>query len=157
MLKCIQAVAIGMEHSYANFGIGGMASVYQLLEIAHTHYWSRDLSESSDISASLLSSHASTPMGSRENLKSPTSPDHHISGGSAYSTPHCSRKSSAQTDGSGRRMSTQEGDTQSTTEMFKDMLAQKRNTLLSKLTSFDSDVSRFRRNSVRLASHSPFL
>lgn len=30
---------------------------------------------------------------------------------------------------------------QSTTEMFKDMLNQKRNLLFSKLTSFDSDVS----------------
>ncbi|KAL5276579.1 MADD family protein [Megaselia abdita] len=142
MLKCIQAVSVGLEHSYANFGMGGMASVYQLLEIAHTHYWSRDLSESSDLSASLLSSHASTPMGSRENLRSPCSPEPGCGGGgSAYSTPHCSRKGSAQTDGSGRRMSTQEGDTQSTTEMFKDMLTQKRNVLLSKLTSFDSDTS----------------
>lgn len=33
------------------------------------------------------------------------------------------------------------GDTQSTTEIFKDMLNQKRNLLFSKLTSFDSDVS----------------
>lgn len=140
MLKCVQAVAVGLEHSYANFGMGGMASVYQLLEIAHTHYWSRDLSESSDISASLLSSHTSSPLGSRENLRSPCSPEPGC-GGSAYSTPHASRKGSAQTDGSGRRMSTQEGDTQSTTEMFKDMLTQKRNVLLSKLTSFDSDVS----------------
>lgn len=30
---------------------------------------------------------------------------------------------------------------QSTTEMFKDMLNQKRNLLFSKLTSFESDVS----------------
>lgn len=32
-------------------------------------------------------------------------------------------------------------DTQSTADMFKDILNQKRNMLLSKLTSFDSDVS----------------
>lgn len=32
-------------------------------------------------------------------------------------------------------------DTQTTTDMFKDMLNQKRNMLLSKLTSFESDVS----------------
>lgn len=32
-------------------------------------------------------------------------------------------------------------ETQSTTDMFKDMLNQKRNLLFSKLTSFDSDVS----------------
>ena len=35
----------------------------------------------------------------------------------------------------------QEHDTQSTTDMFKDMLTQKKNLLLSKLTSLDSDVS----------------
>ena len=38
-----------------------------------------------------------------------------------------------------------EADTQSTTEMFKDMLNQKRNLLFSKLTSFDSDVSNFQK------------
>lgn len=32
---------------------------------------------------------------------------------------------------------------QSTADMFKDMLTQKKNMLLSKLTSFDSDVSDF--------------
>lgn len=45
MLKCLQAVTHGLAHTYANFGLGGMASVFQLLEIAHTHYWSKDLSE----------------------------------------------------------------------------------------------------------------
>lgn len=45
MLKCLQAVAHGLGHTYNNFGLGGMASVYQLMEIAHTHYWSKDLSE----------------------------------------------------------------------------------------------------------------
>ena len=45
MLKCLQAVAHGLGHTYNNFGLGGMASVFQLLEIAHTHYWSKDLSE----------------------------------------------------------------------------------------------------------------
>ena len=45
MLKCLQAVAHGLGHTYNNFGLGGMASVFQLMEIAHTHYWSKDLSE----------------------------------------------------------------------------------------------------------------
>lgn len=57
MLKCIQAVAHGLEGTYNNFGLGGMASVFQLMEIAHTHYWSKDLSETSDhATTSLLSS-----------------------------------------------------------------------------------------------------
>ena len=45
MLKCLQAVVHGLGHTYSNFGLGGMASVFQLMEIAHTHYWSKDLSE----------------------------------------------------------------------------------------------------------------
>lgn len=57
MLKCILAIAYGLEVTYANFGLGGMASVFQLMEIAHTHYWSKDVIETGDhTSASLLSS-----------------------------------------------------------------------------------------------------
>lgn len=57
MLKCIQAVAHGLEVTYTNFGLGGMASVFQLMEIAHTHYWSKDLHEGSEhASTSYLSS-----------------------------------------------------------------------------------------------------
>lgn len=43
-----------------------------------------------------------------------------------------------------------DSDTQSTTEMFKDMLNQKRNLLFSKLTSFDSDVSIFHLKNIKL-------
>lgn len=42
---CLQAVASGLAHTYNNYGLGGMASVFQLMEIAHTHYWSKDLSD----------------------------------------------------------------------------------------------------------------
>lgn len=57
MLKCVQAIAHGLEITYNNFGLGGMASVFQLMEIAHTHYWSKDSSEvSENASTSLLSS-----------------------------------------------------------------------------------------------------
>lgn len=57
MLKCLLAVSHGLEVTYNNFGLGGMASVFQLMEIAHTHYWSKDLSEHTEqIPASLLSS-----------------------------------------------------------------------------------------------------
>lgn len=60
MLKCIQAIAHGLEVTYTNFGLGGMASVFQLTEIAHTHYWSKDYTEASDhTSPSLLSSQVS--------------------------------------------------------------------------------------------------
>lgn len=52
------AITHGLEHTIGNFGLGGMASVFQMMEIAHTHYWSKDLSEGagSEMSASLLSS-----------------------------------------------------------------------------------------------------
>lgn len=57
MLKCLLAVSHGLEVTYNNFGLGGMASVFQLMEIAHTHYWSKDLSEATEqIPSSLLSS-----------------------------------------------------------------------------------------------------
>lgn len=45
MLKMLQAVTAGLEQTYVNQGSGGMASSFQLLEIAHTHYWTRDISE----------------------------------------------------------------------------------------------------------------
>lgn len=57
MLKCLQAISHGLEVTYTNFGMGGMASVFQLTEIAHTHYWSKDLTEATDhTSPSMLSS-----------------------------------------------------------------------------------------------------
>jgi len=67
MLKCVQAIAGGLDVTFSNFGLGGMASVFQLMEVAHTHYWSKEINEGSDMSSSLLSSHAASPMGSREN------------------------------------------------------------------------------------------
>lgn len=77
-------------------------------------------------------------MGSKENLRSPQSPT-----GSDIGT-GLSRKSSLAADTvTNRRPSMQEPAEhhQSTSEMFKDMLSQKRNMLMSKLTSFESDVS----------------
>lgn len=45
MSKCLLAVASGLKDTYDNYGQGGMASVFQLMEIAHTHYWGKDFSE----------------------------------------------------------------------------------------------------------------
>lgn len=47
MLKVLQATIHGLEVSFANSGSGGVASVFYLLEIAHTHYWSKDGCDSS--------------------------------------------------------------------------------------------------------------
>lgn len=76
-----------------------------------------------------------SPLGSHENLTSPQSPESQRS--------DWSRKGSVKTDSNNRRISMHEDQEQkqSTSDMFKDMLSQKRNMLISKLTSFDSDVS----------------
>ncbi|XP_061508934.1 MAP kinase-activating death domain protein isoform X1 [Anopheles gambiae] len=140
-LKCLLAITHGLEHTIGNFGLGGMASVFQMMEIAHTHYWSKDLSEGagSEMSASLLSSQSVSPMGSRENLRSPQSPTElsdWMLGGSRKS-------SSANNDhiALSRHPSENEQENQSTSEMFKDMLSLKRNVLFNKLTSFESEGS----------------
>ncbi|XP_033150266.1 MAP kinase-activating death domain protein [Drosophila busckii] len=147
MLKCVQAIAGGLDVTFGNFGLGGMASVFQLMEVAHTHYWSKEINEGSDMSSSLLSSHAASPLGSRENLRSPSSPNGSHSGlGSEWASPQESRKSSTHTalptTAAQRRLSSADSqDGQSTTEMFKDMLSQKRSALKNMLTSFDSDAA----------------
>lgn len=57
MLKCLLAISHGLDSTYANFGLGGMASVFQFMEIAHTHFWSKDLIDGTDHNpVSLLSS-----------------------------------------------------------------------------------------------------
>lgn len=182
MLKCLLAAAHGLDATYGNFGLGGMASVFQLMEIAHTHFWSKDLTEAAgggpaavsgggaDLGASLLSSRSVSPMGSRENLRSPQSPTGTWAAGAdgvassamaEWGPPGSSRKNSMVTvtgDGGSmaammlmtdRRVSDvsaiadgqQQQQQQSTTEMFKDMLSQKRTSFMNKLSSFDSEVS----------------
>lgn len=79
-----------------------------------------------------------SPLGSHENLHSPQSPESQRN--------DWSRKSSLMTDSGNTNRRTSVHDDgpdqkQSTSEMFKDMLSQKRNMIMSKLTSFDSDVS----------------
>lgn len=55
MLKVIQAVVSGLEVTYANYGLGGMASAFQVLEIAHTHYWTKDIMDPAGLESTLLS------------------------------------------------------------------------------------------------------
>ncbi|KAF5295593.1 hypothetical protein FQR65_LT10396 [Abscondita terminalis] len=139
ILKVLLAVVHGLEHTYSNYGLGGMASAFQLQEIAHTHYWSKELTDSAAVDSShLLSSQGSSPIGSRENLTSPQSPR-------MVATPDWdgSRKSSQAEPPQVRLVQGEESESegpQSTSDMFKDMLNQKKNMLLSKLTSFDSDA-----------------
>ncbi|XP_049825557.1 MAP kinase-activating death domain protein isoform X1 [Aethina tumida] len=125
MLKVLQAIVHGLEVTFGNYGLGGMASAFQLHEIAHTHYWSKELADyNTDITSS------SSP-------RSPQSPRLSI-----QSDWENSRKSSHSEPPEVRLIQGDESDKDqhSTAEMFKDMLTQKKNLLLSKLTSFDSDA-----------------
>ncbi|XP_022245653.1 MAP kinase-activating death domain protein-like isoform X2 [Limulus polyphemus] len=77
MIKLLLAVVSGLEYTYANNGLGGMASALQALEIAHTHYWAQDPTEEQHMDTSTTASaslsqctfiQGSTPFGSGENL-----------------------------------------------------------------------------------------
>ncbi|XP_023706235.1 MAP kinase-activating death domain protein isoform X5 [Cryptotermes secundus] len=157
MLKMLQAVTYGLEQTFSNFGLGGMASAFQVLEIAHTHYWTKDLSEAQGLDlgggGTAMTSQASSPYGSHENLKSPVSP---LTGSPLphldfYQQDPVSRKSSQAgvsdsppsvklVHDSLQGPGTEEGpDNQSAADMLRDLLNQKRQILLSKLTSIDSE------------------
>jgi hypothetical protein len=68
MATILRAVIQGLEATFENNGVGGMASTFQLLEIAHTHYWVKDNSIRNDLSP--MSERNSPLGGSRENLSS---------------------------------------------------------------------------------------
>nr|XP_014294410.1 MAP kinase-activating death domain protein isoform X5 [Halyomorpha halys] len=159
MLKVIQAIVTGLEITYANYGLGGMASAFQVLEIAHTHYWTKDLSDPAGLESAMLSQSPS-PYGSRENLHSPSSPSSPVPSNYADT----SRKSS-QTGGEQMynpppsfrliQDSMDAGDnapSQTATEMFKDLFNQKRQMLLSKLSSVDMEGGEPRRSSPETGS-----
>lgn len=145
ILKCCQAIAHGLDVTFLNYGLGGMASVFQLMEIAHTHFWSKDLTEGDQMTASFLSSRTVSPMGSHESIgPSPQSPvDSQPNNGDWMRKNSLKNVDARPQQGHNRRTSVQEAGEpkQSTSEMFKDILSQKRNMILSKLTSFDSDVN----------------
>ena len=42
MTSILKAIIHGLGHTINNHGLGGMASAYMLLEMAHTHFWTRD-------------------------------------------------------------------------------------------------------------------
>ncbi|UJR10094.1 hypothetical protein I4U23_014316 [Adineta vaga] len=66
MTNILRAVIQGLEVTFENNGLGGMASTFQLLEIAHTHYWIKD--SKNDLSP--MSERNSPLNGSRESLAS---------------------------------------------------------------------------------------
>ena len=71
MLKLLLAVVGGLELSLANSGLGGLASAFRLLEISHTHFWSRDLLDSGGLGLGAGTDNNSSDVsrcGSRERL-----------------------------------------------------------------------------------------
>jgi hypothetical protein len=118
MSKLLALIIQGLETTYANNGLGGMASAFQLLEIAHTHYWLNDeeaipqkstgststtnsnlngQNNPNDGSTSPMSDHSASPFDSRENLNSILSsnqPNNMSTSSSVYSLgSHKSRQS----------------------------------------------------------------
>ncbi|XP_066959628.1 MAP kinase-activating death domain protein isoform X7 [Macrobrachium rosenbergii] len=157
MLKLINAVVAGLEVTYNNISVGGTSSALQALEISHTHYWSRDLTDPHVLEMSGGSSalsQSSSPLGSLENLPSPGSPQGSPlpphSPQPPYESSDCSRKSS-QSDSpfltSGPRVvhdpiRSPDADLSetATADVLRDLLVQKRHVLLSKLQSQDSEA-----------------
>lgn len=87
LLKLAQAMIAGLEHTYFHSKFAGLASALFILEIAHTHYWARELAPGQTIqggqvvdadgrmivpatvTSTALSSQASSPFGSSDNLR----------------------------------------------------------------------------------------
>ena len=80
ILKVLLTIIYGLEVSVANAGLGGLASAFRVLEISHTHFWTKDLMDNvqhglcpaSGPGTGGNSSDASR-YGSRENLEQPDS------------------------------------------------------------------------------------
>ncbi|CAF0729996.1 unnamed protein product [Rotaria sordida] len=74
MTNILRAVIQGLEVTFENNGVGGMASTFQLLEIAHTHFWIKDGTMRNDLSP--MSERNSPLASTRESLASidPTIP-----------------------------------------------------------------------------------
>ncbi|XP_044593341.1 MAP kinase-activating death domain protein isoform X2 [Cotesia glomerata] len=137
MLMCLQAVASGLAHTYSNYGLGGMASVFQLMEIAHTHYWSKDLNDGVYEAPLMLQT---SSFESHENLRTnsanksevvdvtKTLSSQHLHDGSLVHLEISHAVSPSSTSDSN----------QSTADLFLDMFS-KKGKLLSKLASFDSE------------------
>ncbi len=85
MAKLLAAITYGLEQTYANNGLGGMASAFQLLEIAHTHYWLRGGGDDSNVKTgstdgamSPMSEHSVSPYDSHENLSNISNSNNNI-------------------------------------------------------------------------------
>ena len=91
MSKLLTLIIYGLEQTYANNGLGGMASAFQLLEIAHTHYWvlgneATSANKSTDGTMSPMSENSNSPYESKENLSNIVNSSNNNAGISATSS-----------------------------------------------------------------------
>lgn len=90
MAKLLNAIIAGLEQTYANNGLGGMASAFQLLEIAHTHYWIHGtelLGKSNSLDGnSPMSEKSNSPFDSKENLSMTSSQTSYSNNGNLSSS-----------------------------------------------------------------------
>ena len=49
MLKVLLTIVHGLEISISNYGVGGLSSAFHLLEISHTHFWTKVISEKTKV------------------------------------------------------------------------------------------------------------
>uniref|UniRef100_A0A7E4W4U7 MAP kinase-activating death domain protein n=1 Tax=Panagrellus redivivus TaxID=6233 RepID=A0A7E4W4U7_PANRE len=70
-LKILQACISGLEHSYNTPGSNGTASMFHVLEIAHSHYWAEN---DSTTPGSGLNSLVGTPSASNHNIAQHSTP-----------------------------------------------------------------------------------
>lgn len=81
ILKVMVTIVSGLEVSVSNSGLGGLSSAFRLLELCHTHFWTKDLLDNVSHGLNPTCSVASTSgnssdvsqYGSRENLDQPDS------------------------------------------------------------------------------------
>ncbi|XP_021954472.1 MAP kinase-activating death domain protein isoform X3 [Folsomia candida] len=138
MIKLLQLLVGGLEFSYANRGIGGMASAFQILEIAHTHYWTKDIADIAAESGSHYSQYLDPNVLSPGVLSMQGSP---IS--SEQASPEPSRRPSAQVAEPMDPNIEQHhgvGPGPNTTDVFRDIFQSKKQSLMSRLSSSECHI-----------------
>ena len=155
ILRVLQAIIHGLEVSMANYGVGGMSSAFQVLEISHTHFWTKDMLENMEYG--LAPSAATTapgsrdvsPYGSRENLHTSLYRQPPASGaslrvpGSQQDEAESGSSWEEERDaGSSRSRSASQDDPPggSTAEMLRELIQQKKSLLLGRLDSLNSEA-----------------
>ncbi|KAH9522625.1 hypothetical protein DERF_006191 [Dermatophagoides farinae] len=130
LLKVINAMIYGLEQNYfhhasSNSSSSGMASTFAILEIAHTHFWVKEMTaeEKASMAATTATcSQRSTPFGSNENLSKLSNVEQTIGDNQ---TSHELQSESKDTLGSIPK---------------SNETSWKRNLMLNQLISFESDV-----------------